>query len=362
MAAGMLVSRAQMAAYSAARHALAEADQAFCADTLASNEAFAGSASGHRHAVIVAAVQWLAQFFDNSGCVSEVAVVSSTPLRLERPKPDDSVITSIHGTPVICRLQAERTGNGAGGRPVVDDKVLPVIQKKGPDSWRVTAQVENGLSDCRDGIGMHRSALCVQVSIPGVKLDVYWRIGDPAKHYNRFSITECSDLQGFQQWCASAVSTAASLWPATPTSAPSLDHAASASGTGAIALQYTAPEEQDELEDLVLMLREAMPPPSLDNPENPDLWMSERTPVSGPAAIPAVASMSASATGVVSASALASALDAVSASTSAATSISASISGSKRVRTDSCNLDSDQPQVHMKGLLLLHLVCGPASV
>ena len=45
----------------------------------------------------------------------------------------------------------------------------------------------------------------------GVMLDIFLRVDDPIKHHNQFRVTQCSDLDGLQQWCRSAVSAAAAM-------------------------------------------------------------------------------------------------------------------------------------------------------
>ena len=42
-------------------------------------------------------------------------------------------------------------------------------------------------------------------------LDIFWRVEDTIKHHNQFRVTQCSDLDGLQQWCRSAVSAAAAM-------------------------------------------------------------------------------------------------------------------------------------------------------
>ncbi len=223
MSAEVLLSRPKMKAYSTARLALAQADQNLAAGFAVSDEAFAGYLSGGHHVVAVAAFRWLCAVLHGHSGASDFSVVSATQLPLGESTPHAFSLALADGSCVECRLHPQRTGKAAGGRTCID-KVSPAIEKKGPDSWKVVVQVLNGLHAHRDNRNPSHSShrfipeTCCRCAHPllvhcvlGVLLDIFWRVSDPVKHHNQFRITQCSDLDGLQQWCRSAVFAAATL-------------------------------------------------------------------------------------------------------------------------------------------------------
>lgn len=102
---------------------------------------------GLQHAAFPACKRWLLAFFcvDGISTATETAILSTNTLP-QATTSETLDIADLNGMIVRCDLKAKHTCKGAGGRPVIDDKELPAVQKRGPDTWLVSAVVRGMLA------------------------------------------------------------------------------------------------------------------------------------------------------------------------------------------------------------------------
>lgn len=135
-----MYSSAPNSRFSAARRTLAAADTGLYGHDVLSEAMFATNCSGVQNAAFAAASRWISSALMGGRFSAETAIVSSFKLPMTACK-EPLAIMSLGDYPVTCNMHAKHMCKGAGGRKVLD-KELPEMLKIGPDSWRVTAQVQ----------------------------------------------------------------------------------------------------------------------------------------------------------------------------------------------------------------------------
>ena len=102
---------------------------------------------GLQHAAFPACKRWLSAFFyvGDTATAAETAILSANNLP-QATTSETLDVVDLKGIIVRCNLKANHTCKGAGGRIVLDDKELPAVRKKGPDTWLVSAEVRGMLA------------------------------------------------------------------------------------------------------------------------------------------------------------------------------------------------------------------------
>ena len=131
----------QNSRFPSARQTLAAADAGVYTHGVLSEAVFATQCYGVRNAAFAAAKRWIASVCAGGTVSAETAIVSRMKLPMTACE-ELLAITSFDDYPVTCKMHARHLCKGAGGRAVPDTRELPEMLKIGPDSWRVTAQVQ----------------------------------------------------------------------------------------------------------------------------------------------------------------------------------------------------------------------------
>lgn len=133
----------RMAEYCWARHILAQADNGNYSDDVLSGADYCSGRHGQSNPTYFAVQMWLECRFQGNVAANSSVIVSDKDQEILKPRTRSEIleVTSHQGFRVVAEMFAKRQGHGASGRFSDHTKELPVVRKKGPDTWEVYVQV-----------------------------------------------------------------------------------------------------------------------------------------------------------------------------------------------------------------------------